>query len=351
MSDAPAIQDTARGGGAAGTGGTLVPHLATAQTTGDASATPAIRLHQVTKFYGHRPGVIDLSATIPRGAFVGLLGPNGAGKSTALRILACCIPPTSGEASVCGFDVFSQSLQVRRRLGYLPENCPLYPDMRVIEYLRWTAAMKGMTGTEVDMAAFAVLAPCGIEHVRSQTIGTLSKGYRQRVGLASVLIHSPEVLILDEPTVGLDPLQVREFRSLIGSLKGRHTVLISSHILSEIEMLCDSVIILNAGRVVATGAPADLRRHVSHRYTVECRSHPSLVVLLPRLVDRLGGMRLEACEETGGFTRLRLSGDGPDPRLEVCRLLAEAGIEVRELSSERLTLEDVFVHYTKRVEQ
>lgn len=306
----------------------------------------AIQLHQVTKFYGKRPGVVDLSASIPKGSFVGLLGPNGAGKSTALRILACCIPPSSGEARVCGFDVFHESVEVRRRLGYLPENCPLYPEMRVLEYLQWTAHMKGMDPEQVDRSAYEVLKPCGIEHVRNQFISALSRGYRQRVGLASVLIHRPDVLILDEPTAGLDPLQVREFRSLIGSLKGNHTVLISSHILSEVEMLCDHVIILNEGWVVASGTPESLRTHVPRRFCIECRNHPSLTALLPRLLDALPGAQMCDYVQNDPFVRFSLCTTGPDPRLDIHRFFVSAGIDVRELSHQRTTLEDVFVHYT-----
>lgn len=306
-----------------------------------------IELERVTKYYGQQPGLIDLTASVPRGALVGLLGPNGSGKSTTLRILSCCIPPTSGKARVCGFDVFTQSIEVRRRLGYLPENCPLYPEMTVLEYLRWTAAMKGLGGSDVDQAVFEVVGPCGVESVRKRVIRTLSKGFRQRVGLASVLVHRPEVLILDEPTVGLDPLQVREFRSLLASFKGKHTVLISSHILSEIDLLCDSVIILNAGQVIASGPPNELRADVVSRYTVECRRASTLPLVLPKLVDRLNGATLEDYSEEGNFARFRLRHSGDDPRLEISRMLTEAGIEVKELARETATLEDVFVECIK----
>ncbi len=311
------------------------------------SETPAIQLTQVTKFYGQRPGVIDLSATIPQGVLVGLLGPNGAGKTTTIRILSCHMPPTSGQASVCGFDVFTQSMEVRKRLGYLPEHCPLYPEMRVIEYLRWTAAMKGLAGSDIDRAVFDTLDACDLDKVRTQLIGTLSKGYRQRVGIGAALVHRPQILILDEPTIGLDPLQVREFRNLIASFKGKHTVLIASHILSEIEMLCDTVIILNEGRVVASGAPRDLRGQVVSSYVVECRAHASLFALLPTLVSRIPGVTLDKYEEGGEFARIQLRGENDDPRLEIFRQFTQAGIEIRELHRERVTLEDVFIRYTK----
>ncbi len=311
------------------------------------SDSPAIEIEQMTKFYGRRAGVVDVSATVERGTLVGLLGPNGAGKTTTLRVLTCHMPPTSGRVRVCGFDVFSQSLEVRKRLGYLPENCPLYTEMRVMEYLRWTAGMKGFTGSDVDRAVFDVLEPCGLETVRRQLIRTLSKGYRQRVGLAAALVHKPDILVLDEPTIGLDPIQVREFRNLISSLKGKHTVLISSHILSEIEAMCDSVIILNSGRVIASGSPQNLRGEVVSCYTVECRAHPTLFALVPQLVNRIPGVKLDKYEEVGEFAQFRLFGDRTDPRVEIGRLLAQAGIEIRELHRERVTLEDVFVRHIK----
>ena len=311
------------------------------------TAIPDIQVEQLSKFYGKRRGVVDFSASIPHGSLVGLLGPNGAGKSTTIRVLSCYTPPTSGRASVCGFDVFSQSLEVRKRLGYLPENCPLYGEMRVMEYLRWTAAMKGLSGSDIDRAIFDAIGPCGIDQVRTQLIGTLSKGYRQRVGLAAALLHRPQVLILDEPTIGLDPLQLREFRALIGSLKGEHTVLISSHILSEIEIICDSVIILNEGRVIADGSPEDLRRDVASCFVVECRIHPSLVVLLPQLINRIRGVTLEHYEEAEGVARFRLRADGVDPRQEIFRFLVGAGIDILEMARERITLEDVFVQHIK----
>lgn len=307
----------------------------------------AIELDQVTRFYGNRRGVMDVSVSIPKGSLVGLLGPNGAGKSTTIRILSCHIPPTSGRASVCGYDVFSQSIEVRRRIGYLPENCPLYREMRVLEYLRWTAGMKGMRGSECDEAVFRVLDPCCIQEVRRQPIRSLSKGFRQRVGLAAALLHRPEVLILDEPTIGLDPVQIREFRSLIQSLRKKHTVLISSHILSEIESVCDSVVIINEGRVIAQGEPASLTAGLGGRYVLECKADPSLKILLPQWLKTLPGVQLDSYEENEGFARIELRGDREDPRLALYSLLSDAKIPVRELFRRRTTLEDVFVNLVK----
>lgn len=313
------------------------------------SQEPAIFLDRVTRYYGRRPGIVDLSASIERGQLVGLLGPNGAGKTTTIRILTCYMPPTSGTARICGFDVFSASLHVRQRLGYLPENCPLYPEMRTQDYLRWIAELKGMSRDDAQRAVYKVVDPCGIEHALSRRIGALSKGFRQRVGLASVLLHDPEVLILDEPTVGLDPLQVREFRSLLAQLRGKHTVLLSSHILSEIELICDSVVIVNEGRAVAVGTPDALRGGVEHTYHLECRAHPSLPIVLPRILERQPGLVLAALEEDNGTARatLRAAADS-DPREALLRQLSEAGIAVLELCRSRVTLEDVFVHYTRK---
>jgi ABC-2 type transport system ATP-binding protein len=309
--------------------------------------TPAIELERVSKYYGPHVGLDDVSMRIPRGAFVGLLGPNGAGKTTAIRVLTCYMPPSSGTARVCGHDVLTQTLQAQRCIGYLPESCPLYRDMRVMDYLRWMCALRGITGSDVERAIFKVAEPCGIMQWRQRTIRELSKGYRQRVGLASAMLHEPELLILDEPTVGLDPLQVKEFRAMLGRLKGMHTVLISSHVLSEIEMLCDSVIIMHQGRVVAAGSPDELRAQTRRRYRVECVWHKALPVLLPKLMDRLAGATLDAFEEDGATGILEISCVGPDPRRTLAHLLNEAGLDLIELHAERVSLEDVFVDHIR----
>ena len=311
------------------------------------TAENVIEVRDLAKSYGGIRALDGVSFDVRRGEVLGFLGPNGAGKTTTMKILTCFIAPTAGRARIAGHDTFADPLAVRRALGYLPENAPLYPDMRVSEYLDFVGELRGLGRAARAAAAGRVVDQCGLGAVVDQEIRTLSKGYRQRVGLAAALVHKPEVLILDEPTIGLDPIQVREFRNLIGSLKGKHTVLISSHILTEIEALCDSVIILNEGRVVASGVPDDLRGHVVATYTVECRAHPALVALLPQLVNRLPDVTLDRYEESGEFARFRLSGDKCDPRLEISRLFAQAGIEIRELSRERVTLEDVFVKYTK----
>src|SRR6516162_6143621 len=218
-----------------------------------------IHVSNLTKYFNDYPAVRDVSFDVPRGQIVGLLGPNGAGKTTTMRILAGFLTATAGKAVVAGYDVFWDPLEVRRRIGYMPENCPLYSEMRVGEYLRFRAGIKGLHGGEAKRRIEYVLDRCWVRDVRRQLIGTLSRGYRQRVGLADVLLNNPPVLILDEPTAGLDPGQIRETRKLIRELGQQHTILLSTHILSEVEVTCDQAIIINRGQVVAAGRLVDLR--------------------------------------------------------------------------------------------
>ena len=214
-----------------------------------------IRVTNLTKRYGARTAVDRVSFHVEKGSIVGFLGPNGAGKSTTIRVLTAYLPATSGSASVAGFDVFSQSMEVRRRIGYLPESAPLYPDMRVREYLHFRGKLRGMDLARRTSAIGSVVDRCRLGEFIDRPIGQLSKGMRQRAGLADAIMHDPEVLILDEPTIGLDPTQIRETRNLIKDLGARHTILISSHILHEIEQICSKAIIIASGRIVSTGSP------------------------------------------------------------------------------------------------
>ena len=218
-----------------------------------------IHVSNLTKYYGDYPAVRDVSFDVPRGLVVGFLGPNGAGKTTTMRILAGYLTATSGRATIDGLDVFWNPLEVRQRIGYLPENCPLYPDMRVTEYLTFRGGIKGLHGRDCRRRVDYVLGRCWLTDVRSQLVGTLSRGYRQRVGLADALLHNPPVLILDEPTAGLDPGQIRETRNLIRELGREHTILLSTHILPEVEMTCSRAIIIHRGRIAAAGTLAELR--------------------------------------------------------------------------------------------
>src|SRR5271170_4034186 len=219
-----------------------------------------IEVSNLTKRYAGRTAVSDISFSVAPGEIVGLLGPNGAGKSTTMRILSCFMPATSGTARVAGFDVFHQSHEVRRRIGFMPENNPLYPEMRVREYLKFRARLKGLGWKHSRKRVDTVMEQCSLTDVRRRIIGQLSKGYRQRVGLADALVHEPELIILDEPTIGLDPHQIRTVRQLIKSLAGKHTVLISTHILPEAEMMCNRMLIMYDGRVLAADTPDNLQR-------------------------------------------------------------------------------------------
>jgi ABC-2 type transport system ATP-binding protein len=218
-----------------------------------------IHVSHLTKYYGDYAAVRDVSFDVLKGQIVGFLGPNGAGKSTTMRVLAGFLTATSGKATINGFDVFWQPVEARRSIGYMPENCPLYPEMRVREYLAFRAGIKGWHGAPARKRLDYVMARCWLDDVRSQLIGTLSKGYRQRVGLADALLADPPVLILDEPTAGLDPKQIRETRKLIKELGEQHTILLSTHILPEVEMTCSHVILINRGQVAASGPLKELR--------------------------------------------------------------------------------------------
>src|SRR5438067_7144408 len=228
-----------------------------------------IHVQNLTKYYGDYAAVRDVSFAVPKGQIVGFLGPNGAGKSTTMRILAGYLAPTSGTALIDGLDVFWRPVEARRKIGYMPENCPLYPEMRVTEYLHFRAGIKGLHGSKRRQRIDYVLGRCWLTDVKRQLIGTLSKGYRQRVGLADVLLAEPPVLILDEPTAGLDPAQIRETRKLIRELGQEHTLLLSTHILSEVEMTCNRVIIIHQGRVAASGMLHDLEAQASGESVLE----------------------------------------------------------------------------------
>src|SRR5258706_3157304 len=219
-----------------------------------------IEVSDLTKRYAGHTAVSDLSFKVGRGEIVGLLGPNGAGKSTTMRILSGFLPATSGTARVAGFDVFHQADEVRRRIGYMPENNPLYPEMRVRQHLKFRARLKGLSRKRSRERVDVVTQQCGLADVSKEIVGHLSKGYRQRVGLADALVHEPELIILDEPTIGLDPNQIRSVRQLIKDLAHAHTVLISTHILPEAEMTCSRVLILHEGKVLAEGTPEHLQR-------------------------------------------------------------------------------------------
>jgi gliding motility-associated transport system ATP-binding protein len=300
-----------------------------------------IHVSHLTKYYGDYAAIEDVSFSVPAGKIVGFLGPNGAGKSTTMRILAGYLSPTSGSATIDGLDIFWNSVEVRKRIGYMPENCPLYPEMRVNEYLKFRAGIKGLPARRARQRIDYVMKRCWVDDVRRQLIGTLSKGYRQRVGLADALLAEPPVLILDEPTAGLDPTQIRSTRSLIRELGKEHTILLSTHILSEVEMTCDSVIIIHLGRVAASESLEELSRQQNE---LVARMDGSVD---PASIESLPGVERVAIESTEGGARLRIAtgdAEGLAPRL--CALAGERGWAVRELRPERMTLEERFVQIT-----
>src|SRR5438874_8208005 len=247
-----------------------------------------IVVEHLTKYYGEYPAVRDVSFQVPKGRVVGFLGPNGAGKSTTMRILAGFLTATGGRARIAGHDVFADPIAVRRNIGYMPESCPLYPELRVSEYLRFRAGLKGLGWSARRKRIDYVVERCWLTDVRGQLIGTLSKGYRQRVGLADTLLADPPVLILDEPTAGLDPSQIRAARELIRELGKEHTILLSTHILPEVEMTCDNVIIIHRGQVVASGPLAELGRKAGARTTLVAEFDGAIdtapVLQLPQIV-------------------------------------------------------------------
>ena len=306
-----------------------------------------IEVENLGKTYVETPVVRDLSFFVPEGQVLGFLGPNGAGKTTVMRMLTAFLPPTTGRGVVAGIDLDKDPVDLRRNVGYLPENVPLYPEMRVDEYLRFRADIEEVPRGEVRSRVDEVVGRCLIGDVRRQVIGTLSKGYRQRVGLAGALIHHPAVLILDEPTVGLDPNQIIKVRELITELGKEHTVLLSTHILPEVEQVCERVFIIDRGRIVADGTPDALRAKLVGNPTlmVEFKGADSsaegALLALPGVVD--AGLR-----EDGRF--LVEYGAEADPREAVFNLAVEKGWALLALTPHQATLEDVFVRLTTREE-
>jgi ABC-2 type transport system ATP-binding protein len=304
-----------------------------------------ISVSNLTKVYGTVHAVNDISFDVGKGQVVGFLGPNGAGKSTTIRMLACYLPPTSGGASVNGFDIFQQSKEVRQSLGYLPENCPLYGEMRVEEYLDFRGRLRKLDRKRRRERIDFVVERCWLKAVRRRPIGHLSKGFRQRVGLADSLLHDPAVLILDEPTIGLDPTQIIETRKLIKELGGRHTVLISTHILPEVEAVCDRAIIIASGKVVAQGTPEELRstRRASARVLVECKGPADAVRAALQKVNGVASVEILPGGDGQYVTAAVRSTDSRDVREEVARLVVQSNWPLREIRLEHATLEEFFV--------
>ena len=308
-----------------------------------------IHVEGLTRFYGEKRAISDITFHVNKGEILGLLGPNAAGKTTTMRILTCYMPPTSGKAVIGGYDIFEQSMDVRRITGYLPENPPLYTEFTVWDYLDFVARIKGMPADKRKKDIDSVIEKTSIGDVRHRIIAKLSKGYKQRVGLAQSLLNNPQIVILDEPTVGLDPKQIIEIRELIKNLRGEHTVILSSHILPEIEQTCERVVIINQGRVVAEDTPENLTARLSGGERI------LLTVAGDELkwrqaAEKVEGIRqIEIVPAGEGLLNIKVESAG-DVRRELARLTVRQNMDLLELRKETFTLEDIFLHLITKEE-
>jgi len=311
-----------------------------------------ITVKSLTKRYARTVAVDHISFEVQKGQIVGFLGPNGAGKTTTMRILTCFLPPTDGSANVAGFDVLEQPMEVKKRIGYLPESPPVYPEMEVRDYLTFVGKLKGMSGASLAKRVGEVADRCAIADVQSRLIGKLSKGYRQRVGLAQAIIHNPDVLVLDEPTAGLDPKQINETRDLIKSLAGDHTIILSTHILPEVEQTCEQVIIINKGKVVATDTVHNLQSRARGVETVlvEVAGRDSALdsKTVQQRLEMVSGVSRVVLRESHD-NRSSFEVESLKDRLirgDLARAVVEAGWNLNELHASALSLEEVFLQLT-----
>ena len=308
-----------------------------------------IEVNELTRYYGQKKAISDVSFKVNKGEIVGLLGPNAAGKTTTMRILTCFMPPTSGTATIGGFDIFEQSMEIRRITGYLPENPPLYSDLVVEDYLKFVAKLKGVESSRLKSEVDLAIEKTSVGDVRTRVIGKLSKGFKQRVGLAQSLLNNPQVVIFDEPTVGLDPKQIIEIRELIRNLKGEHTVILSSHILPEVEQTCERVVIISDGVVVVEDIPGNLtaRMRGAERVLVEVEGlEKDVRNALKSLPDIL---TIHVEKQTDKVLQLVIESKS-DLRKEIARTIVENKMGLLEIQSDKLTLEDIFLDLTTKEE-
>jgi ABC-2 type transport system ATP-binding protein len=311
-----------------------------------------ITVTDLTKRYARHTAVDHVSFEVQKGQIVGFLGPNGAGKTTTMRMLTCFLPPTSGQATVAGFDVLEQPFEVKKRIGYLPEMPPLYPEMRTAEYLAFVGSLKGLSGLELTKRVEYVLERCAIADVRDKLLGKLSKGYRQRVGLAQAIIHNPDVLILDEPTSGLDPKQINETRDLIKSLAGDHTIILSTHILPEVEQTCQYVLIINKGKLVVKDSVNNLQNRArgAESLLVEVAARKGDVdsAMVQRRLEQISGVTRvvfkEKVQNRAAF-EIESHKDG-FVRGDLARAIVESGWDLNELRPTAVSLEEIFLQLT-----
>ncbi|MEH2237734.1 ABC transporter ATP-binding protein [Nostoc sp.] len=314
-----------------------------------------IEVEHLSKIYGSTPAITDVTFSVEPGEILGLLGPNGAGKTTTMRILAGYLPATNGNARIAGYDVHENSLAVRQRIGYLPETPPLYPDMTVEGFLHFVARIKGVSAGDRPNKVTAAIERCNLEDKRRVIIRKLSKGYRQRVGIAQAIVHDPPAIILDEPTVGLDPRQIIEVRNLIKSLGGTHTIILSTHILPEVSMTCNRVAIINRGKVVATNTPENLMTQLTggSGYELEIEGEAALAKQVLQKVAGVSliesipttGMHGHQLQENRAYLRV-ISEPGKEPGRDIATTLVRAGFGLHELRRVNATLEDVFLQLT-----
>jgi len=308
-----------------------------------------IEVENLSKSYAGFRAVQGISFHVKKGEIVGFLGPNGAGKSTTMKILAGYLPPTDGKIRIAGFDVVTESIEVRKRIGYMPENVPLYTDMRVNEFLRFRAELKKVSRGKIKERVETVKDLCHLKEVENKVIGTLSKGYRQRVGLADAMVHDPDLLILDEPTIGLDPNQIRSVRDLIKDLGKHHTILLSTHILSEVELTCGRVIVINRGHIEASDTPANLTNLVRGGGSIllEVKASASEVTAKLQKVPNVEDVEV-VLPSDGPWTQARIfAKPGVDVREDVYSVVKANNWPLRELSRVKATLEEAFVELTQ----
>ncbi len=311
-----------------------------------------IEVEHLTKSYGKGRAVDDISFRVEKGEILGFLGPNGAGKTTTMRILTGYLPATSGTARIAGFDVAEASLEARRRIGYLPENPPLYPEMSVRAYLEFVARIKGVASTEISKRVEEAMRLTNVSDKGDELIKRLSRGYKQRVGLAQTIVHNPDVIILDEPTVGLDPKQIIEVRHLIKSLAGEHTIILSTHILPEVSMTCDRVVIINKGRIAAIDTPENLTTQLrgGERVRLEVKGASDQVRATLEELDGVSRVEIEPIEDSGHLSVMVESEQHRDLRSQLAARLVGRGFELYELRAVSLSLEEIFLQLTTEEE-
>ena len=310
-----------------------------------------ITAKELAKRYARTTAVDHISFEVQKGQIVGFLGPNGAGKTTTMRMLTCFLPPTSGTATVAGFDVLEQPLEVKKHIGYLPETPPLYPEMETVEYLMFVGKLKGLSGADLSKRVDQVCDRCAIADVKTKLLGRLSKGYRQRVGLAQAIIHNPDVLILDEPTAGLDPKQINETRELIKGLAGDHTIILSTHILPEVEQTCEQVIIINKGKLVATDSVHNLQNRArgAESVVLELAGRNGTLdrTAVERRLQQISGVsRVQFKTSHGNRHVFEIESQRGFVRGDLARAVVDAGWDLNELKPTAMSLEEIFLQLT-----